>query len=186
MGKNKDKLIELIGEKRYQHVLRVQDTAIKLAEVHNVDETKASIAAYYHDCAKIKDYDLLYKTCKEYDLKLSYDMKKAPQIIHSYLGAIIAETDYGIEDHDILNAIRYHTTGRENMSKLEKIIFLSDYIEPMRNFNGIDKIRQVANEDLDEAMYLSLNNTIIYLIKKDSYIAKDTILARNYVMERRK
>ena len=119
------------------------------------------------------------------DLDIIKSLKKdmASEIIHSFLGAIISEKKYGIEDEDILNAIRFHTTGRENMSDLEKIVFLADYIEPMRNFSGVDKARKLACEDLNKAMMYSLNNTILFLCNKDEYIALDTIKARNYILE---
>lgn len=110
-------------------------------------------------------------------------MLKAPQIIHSYLGALFAREFYGIDDEDILNAITYHTTGRANMSDLEKIIFLADYIEPMRNFDGVEKARELASKDLDAAMYFALNNTLKFLVERDSYIVLETIIARNFYKE---
>ena len=110
-------------------------------------------------------------------------MMKAPQIIHSYLGALFAREFYGIDDEDILNAITYHTTGRANMSDLEKIIFLADYIEPLRNFDGVERARELANKDLDAAMYFALNNTLKFLVERDNYIVVETVLARNYYKE---
>lgn len=179
----KNEIINRIGEKRYAHTLRVVEVAKKLAHIYNIDVKKAEIAAFYHDCAKIKDTEKLLRQCEKYGLKITEDMNKAPQIIHGYLGAIIAEKDYGINDQDVLNAIRYHTTGRKNMSKLEKIIYLADYIEPNRNFEGIEEARTLAYEDLDKAMYFSLNNSIVFLCNSNSYIVPDTILARNYILE---
>ena len=110
-------------------------------------------------------------------------MKRAPQIIHSHLGRVMAKNLYGIDDEDILNAISYHTTGRPNMSDLEKIIFLADYIEPMRNFDGVDVARKLAKKDLDSTMYFALNNTLKFLVEKDKYIVVETVLARNFYEE---
>ncbi|MDO5041538.1 MAG: bis(5'-nucleosyl)-tetraphosphatase (symmetrical) YqeK [Peptoniphilus sp.] len=186
MENQKNEMISLIGQKRYEHILRVRDVAVKLAEQYGISVEKAEIAAYYHDCAKAQNFDEIYELCKKYGLKLSYDMQKAPKIIHAFLGAIMAREKFGVEDEDILNAIRYHTTGRENMSILEKIIFVSDYIEPNRKFDGIDEIRDLAFRDLDRALYKSLNNTIEHLLLSDEYIVGDTIKARNYIMEKYK
>ncbi|CDZ74580.1 HD superfamily hydrolase [Peptoniphilus sp. ING2-D1G] len=186
MEDQKNEIISIVGEKRYEHILRVRDVAIDLAKNYNISVEKAEIAAYYHDCAKATTQDKIYELCKKYGLKLSYKMQKAPKIIHAPLGAIIANKKFGIEDKDILNAIKYHTTGRENMSMLEKIIFVSDYIEPNRKFDGIDEIRKLAFENIDIALYKSLNNMIGYLLLKDEYIVSDTIGARNYIMEKYK
>lgn len=172
-----------IGEKRFLHTLRVRDTALELAKIYEVDQEKAEVAGFLHDCAKIRDHDELIKAAKEAGLLLTKEMIKAPQIIHSYLGAIYARDLYGIEDEDILNAITYHTTGRANMSDLEKIIFLADYIEPMRNFDGVERARQLAKNDLDTAMYFALNNTLKFLVDHDTYIVPTTVTARNYYKE---
>lgn len=95
----------------------------------------------------------------------------------------MAEKKYNIKDKEILDAIRYHTTGRKNMTLLDKIIFISDYIEPGRKFKGIDEIRELAYKDLDLALYKSLNMSIANLINKDEYVVVDTLEARNYIME---
>ncbi|SHG96948.1 putative HD superfamily hydrolase of NAD metabolism [Anaerosphaera aminiphila DSM 21120] len=180
---HEEDIINRIGEKRFEHSLRVMQTAEKLAEKYDVDIKKARTAAYYHDCAKIGNSTELFKQCEIYNLKIDHEMKMAPQIIHGYLGAVIAKKNYGIDDEDILNAIKYHTTGREDMSKLEKIIFLADYIEPKRNFKGVDTARTLASEDLDKAMYFSLNNTVEFLCSSNEYIVLDSIKARNYILE---
>ncbi|MDU5807149.1 MAG: bis(5'-nucleosyl)-tetraphosphatase (symmetrical) YqeK [Peptoniphilus harei] len=183
LKKYEKEIRDRIGEKRFLHTLRVRDTAIELAKIHGVDQEKAEVAGFLHDCAKIRDHEELIKAAKKSGLLLTKEMHKAPQIIHSYLGALYAREFYGIEDENILNAITYHTTGRANMSDLEKIIFLADYIEPMRNFDGVEKARQLAKKDLDEAMYFALNNTLNFLVKHDTYIVPTTVTARNYYKE---
>ncbi len=183
LKKYENEIRERIGEKRFLHTIRVKDTAVKLAKIHDVDVEKAEIAGFLHDCAKIRDKKDLIKAAKENDLLLTKEMMKAPQIIHSYLGALFAREFYGIDDEDILNAITYHTTGRANMSDLEKIIFLADYIEPLRNFDGVERARELANKDLDAAMYFALNNTLKFLVERDNYIVVETVLARNYYKE---
>lgn len=181
--KDREEILELVGEARYQHILRVRDTAIDLAKFYKADVEKAEIAGYYHDCAKSKDLDKLKLLSKEYGLELTESMQKAPKIIHAFLGALMAEKKYNIKDKEILDAIRYHTTGRKNMTLLDKIIFISDYIEPGRKFNGIDEVRELAYKDLDLALYKSLNMSIANLINKDEYVVVDTLEARNYIME---
>ncbi|WP_019125820.1 bis(5'-nucleosyl)-tetraphosphatase (symmetrical) YqeK [Peptoniphilus grossensis] len=183
LKKYENEIRERIGEKRFLHTIRVKDTAVKLANIHDVDLEKAEIAGFLHDCAKIRDKKNLIKAAKESNLLLTKEMMKAPQIIHSYLGALFAREFYGIDDEDILNAITYHTTGRANMSDLEKIIFLADYIEPLRNFDGVERARELANKDLDAAMYFALNNTLKFLVERDNYIVVETVLARNYYKE---
>lgn len=172
-----------IGEKRYAHTLRVMEMAIKLAEIHNIDIQKAKIAAYYHDCAKIHDREKLFEFVREYNLEITDDMKNAPQIIHSFLGAKIAEKRYNIKDKEILDAIKYHTTGRKNMTNMDKVIFLADYIEPGREFPGLEKVRSLSERNLDLAMLFALNNTISFLIEKNQYIAIETIKARNDILK---
>ena len=183
LKKYEKEIRERIGEKRFLHTLRVRDTALELARIHGVDQEKAEVAGFLHDCAKIRDHDDLMKAAKKSGLLLTKEMHKAPQIIHSYLGAIYARDLYGIEDEEILNAITYHTTGRANMSDLEKIIFLADYIEPMRNFDGVERARELAREDLDAAMYFALNNTLKFLVDHDTYIVPTTVTARNFYKE---
>ena len=115
LKKYEKEIRERIGEKRFLHTLRVRDTALELAKIHGVDQEKAEVAGFLHDCAKIRDYEKLMKAAKENKLLLTKEMLKAPQIIHSYLGALYARDLYGIEDEEILNAITYHTTGRANL-----------------------------------------------------------------------
>lgn len=179
----KNDILNRIGQKRFDHTIRVKDTAVELAAIFGVDTKKAEIAGFLHDCAKIRDTKELLKVAKDFDLEITEDMKKAPQIIHGYLGAKIAKELYKVDDKEILDAISSHTTGKENMSKLEKIIFLADYIEPVRNFPGVEEARKLSKENLDKAMIFSLNNTILFLMKKNQYIAINTVKARNYILE---
>ena len=105
-----------------------------------------------------------------------------PSILHGLVGSIIAREVMGIKDEDILSAIRYHTTGRKNMSILEKIIYIADYIEPLRKFNGVEELRSLSKMNLDEAVIQSLENTIKYVISQNGLLHTDTIDARNYLL----
>ncbi|WP_311481516.1 bis(5'-nucleosyl)-tetraphosphatase (symmetrical) YqeK [uncultured Anaerococcus sp.] len=175
------KLKDYIGEKRYKHSLRVADTASKMAEKFNVDPKKAYLAGLIHDCAKYNEEFFLNK----FNIKLSaYPVSSIKDpVLHSFLGAEVAKKVYNIYDEDILEAIKYHTTGKANMTDLEKIIFIADAIEPDRNFEGIAEIRKYAFENLNEAMLALLDNNIIFLISKKAIINPLSFEARNYLIE---
>lgn len=177
-----EKIIKDIGEKRYNHSVRVMETAIKLAEIYNTDIEKAKVAGILHDCAKIADETNLLKRTNDFDIILDNCMEYNHELIHGPLGAKIAKEEYGIKDEEILDAIYYHTTGRENMSILDKIIYIADYIEPKRNFPGVEEVRSLAFEDIDKSLILAMEKTIIFLIEKNKLIHPDTIKARNYLI----
>ncbi|MEY8417014.1 bis(5'-nucleosyl)-tetraphosphatase (symmetrical) YqeK [Tissierella praeacuta] len=178
----KNKLIKDIGEKRHDHSVRVMEVALELAEIYNADIEKVKIAAILHDCAKIIDDTYLLKMASDFDIILDDCMKYNHELIHGPLGARIAKEEYGIEDNQILNAIYYHTTGKENMNILEKIIYIADYIEPYRNFQGVEEVRKLVAKDLDKAILLAMENTITFLIEKNKLIHPDTIKARNHLI----
>lgn len=168
-----------IDEERYNHTLRVVETAVKLAKTYKIDENKTEIAALLHDSAKYKDKETLLKKADEFGIILDIAQKNNYHLIHPYIGAKIASSKYNIVDQDILNAIKYHTTGRKNMSMLEKIIFMADFIEPNRNFEGIEDIRSLTFKDIDRSMILAMDNTLKYIINKGFLIHPSTIETRN-------
>lgn len=177
----KEILLEDIGKKRYKHSLRVAELAQKLAENYGVDEEKAYIAGLIHDCAKYNEeayIDKLSIDISSYQISSTKD-----SVLHSFLGAEVAEKVYNVPDKDILEAIKYHTTGKKSMTKLEKIIFIADAIEPERDFKGLDKIRKLACNNLDEAMLSLLDNNILFLISKKALIHPLSFEARNYLIE---
>lgn len=176
------KLKKEIGIERYNHSMRVRDTAVKLAKIFNCDLDKAILAAVLHDCAKYVDKDYLLKQATKFGIMNHKSYKDNMQVVHAPLGAIIAKKEYGVKDKEVLNAICYHTTGRKKMTKLDKIIYVADFIEPKRDFDGIDRIRKLAKKDLDAAVLAALENSILFLVKKHSPIHLDTIKARNYLI----
>lgn len=156
-------LREALTSKRFEHTLRVEETACSLANYYKVDEELVSTAALLHDCAKDLEPDQMHRLAKDLQLNMN-GLEEYPQIIHGFLGAKIAHNRYGLGDNKLLDAIQYHTTGRPNMSTIEKIIYLADYIEPGRvGIAAIDKVRNVVYEDLDKALFMALENTISYL-----------------------
>jgi len=172
-----DDLQSALSPKRYRHTIRVEKTALSLASIYDANSHKCSIAALLHDCAKDIPKELQIKLCKDYHLEIE-EPKKYNEVIHSFLGVEIAKREYNIQDSTVLNAIKYHTTGRPNMELIEKIIFVSDYIEPSRkSIPNIDEIRKLANIDIDQAILMIVNNNIEFLntkCKKIYYLTRDT------------
>lgn len=151
-------------EKRYIHTIGVMETAIQLAEKYGENVESAETAAILHDIAKYSDIDWMKQIVIENGLDLRL-IDWGAEILHGPVGAWIAENEFSIEDQDILNSIRFHTTGRANMSTLEKIIFVADMIEPNRAFAGVEKLRKKANKDLDKAMNACIRHSIKFLVK---------------------
>ena len=160
----------LVEEKRFNHILRVEKAAIGLAERYGADVFKARAAALLHDVTKRKTQDEQMAMAREYGIPDAEEFEKSPKVAHAFTGAAYAEYVLGVGDADILNAIRYHTTGRAGMSLLEKIIFLADGIEEGRAFDGVDEIRSAAYEDLDRAMLISLEKTKEKVDKNGAYL----------------
>lgn len=174
-----------LSPKRFLHVRGVADEACRLALTHDAEVEKAYVAGLLHDCAKDFTHEESFALCEKYGMELDEVLKAQPDLIHSFLGAEIAKHDYGVTDEDILNAIRYHTTGRENMSKLEKIIYLADFFEPSRKpFDGIEEMKALAYNDLNRAMDFALNHTITYNTKKNRQIHPLSLEAAVYYTNR--
>ncbi|WP_102400122.1 bis(5'-nucleosyl)-tetraphosphatase (symmetrical) YqeK [Haloimpatiens massiliensis] len=176
-----------LKESRFNHSLGVRDMAEKLAIKY--DKTlvqKARIAGLAHDSAKNLSDDKLIGIVRQEGYVIDEVCKKQPQLLHGLAGAIIAEKVMNIRDREILNSIKFHTTGKKNMTTLEKIIYISDYVEPSRIFSGVDKLREAAFEELDKALIMAFDNTINYVVSKGELLHEDTILARNYTIINRK
>ena len=149
---------------RYQHTLGVAYTAVCLAMRYGADLDKAFLAGLLHDCAKNTPDEDKLELSKKYRIPVTDVEKKAPSLLHAKLGAYFAEKKYGVKDPDVLNAIRYHTTGRPGMSLLEKILFTADYIEPNRDrAANLAEIRELAFTDLDKAVLRVAEDTLAYV-----------------------
>ena len=178
--KLRKKVKDVMTKARYEHTLGVEFTAASLAMRYGVDIDKAEIAGLLHDCAKCIDDEDKFDDCKKYKIELTDVEKRNPFLVHSKLGAVYANKLYGIDDEEVISAIRFHTTGKPDMTLLEKIIFIADYIEPGRDkAPNLKEIRQMAFIDIDEALYMILKDTFDYLDKgegeKDE-LTKDTFL----------
>lgn len=178
---DKNRIIEYIDrnltEKRRIHTYAVVKEAAALSERYGEDEEKAEIAALFHDFFRNVPENALNAYIRQLGLEPVY--LNNSNLAHSKIAAIVMERDYDITDRDIINAVSYHTTGRANMSKLEKIIYLADAIEPNRNYPGVEEIRKMAYIDLDEACLLSLNHSIEYIESRGLYLDHDTVMARD-------
>lgn len=179
----KVRLREMMSRERFEHSINVSQVARKLALKYNYDDvTKAEVAGLLHDCAKDLDYSTLEKMIVKYNIKTDEIIRKIPKLLHPLVGAAIAEKEFNIQDPAILKAIRSHSTGASQMSLLDKIIYLSDKIEPLRNNDGVEETRKIAEFSLDKAVLKVLDRGLLYLISKGSLIHPVTIEARNDIL----
>lgn len=171
-----------IGLERYNHSIAVMNTSVKLAKYYNYSIEEARIAGFLHDCGKFQDKIKILKMVDEFDIILDNVMEKDISLAHGLVGEAMAKSKFNIHNQGILNAICYHTTGRENMSLLEKIIFIADIIEPSRNFQGVETMRKLAYENLDKSIVFALDRNIQFVIERGRLLHLDTIKARNHLI----
>lgn len=174
---------EQLTEHRYQHTIGVMETAVALAKHYGADEKKAELAAIFHDYAKFRPKAemkaIIIAEGYPEDL-LQYNA----ELWHAPVGAFLVQKEAGITDQEILDAIRYHTSGRPGMSLLEKIIYLADYIEPGRNFPGVDEVRAIAKDNLEEALIKAVQNTILFLMKKNQPVYPESFQTYNDLVKK--
>ena len=158
------KLSKKLKKDRFEHTIGVMYTAASLAMCYGEDVEKALTAGLLHDCAKYCSAEDQIVLCRKHGIELTESELEMPALIHAKLGAYLASHKYKIKDPDILDAIKYHTTGRPGMTMLEKIIYIADYIEPNRKIiPGLQEIRGLVFQDIDRAVYLSAQRTVRYL-----------------------
>ena len=168
-----------LSERRYVHSAGVAASAYILAEKYGYNPKKAELAGWLHDCAKEMKLEEMQDIIDEQNLQVDEYMRSSRALLHGPAGSIMAKTIYGIKDRDIQNSIFFHTTGRPQMELLDKIIFLADYIEPSRDFPGINIIRRNAQKNLDTAVLSAYDATIRHLLDQKEYIYELTFLGRN-------
>ncbi len=182
---DKKRIIEYIEghmtEKRRIHTYAVVEEAKKLSQRYGEDMEKAELAALFHDFFRGVPEISLNGYVRQLGLDPVY-LDNA-NLAHSKIAALIMEREYHIKDQDILNAVSFHTTGRANMSKLEKIIYLADAIEPNRSYPGIEEIRELAYQKLEEACLAALTHSIEYISCKGLYLDQDTVMARDSLID---
>ena len=181
----RSKLKTKLDPMRYEHSLSVSFTCMNLAMRYGYDIDKAELAGLMHDCGKRFTDEIILKKCISHKILVTDAEQKALPVLHAKYGAWLAENKYGIEDPEIISAIACHTTGKADMSVLDKIVYIADYIEPARNkAPNLTEVRKLAFEDLDECMYAILRDTLTYLDKnpgdvdsatKDAFAYYDTL-----------
>lgn len=176
----KEKIYDLIGEKRYKHTISVVKTIDKLAKYYSFDLKKAKIAGWLHDLGKIKPREKYEKYLHEYSIELDEYERNFVELAHGKLSAAISKEKFGIEDEEILEAIRIHTTGKQGMNMIDKIVFLADYIEPLRKHQSSINARKLAFDGkLNESLILAMDETIKFVIEKNQLLHIETVNARN-------
>ncbi|NFI93469.1 HD domain-containing protein [Clostridium botulinum] len=171
-----------LKQNRYNHTLGVVETAKKLAKINGISIEKAEIAAFAHDVAKNLSLEKMQSIIDKSNLELTNTEKENSNLWHSIIAPIEARNKLEIDNEEILDAIRWHTTGKENMSILTKIIYIADMIEPGRDFPGVEKIRQTTFENLDAGVLLGLTESMKDLLNRNLIIDLNTIKARNYFL----
>ncbi|WP_342525355.1 bis(5'-nucleosyl)-tetraphosphatase (symmetrical) YqeK [Chryseomicrobium sp. FSL W7-1435] len=165
-------------EKRYVHTIGVADTAMELARKYGGDVNKAELAGLLHDICKYADAEWMADQIRQHQLGdqlLGFHQ----ELWHGPVGSVVARTEFQIEDEDVCNAIHYHTSGRAGMSKLEKIIYVADMIEPSRQFPKVEKLRELANQDLELAMKFAVRHTLQHLLKQKQTVYPDSLSCYN-------
>ena len=171
----KKKLKKELDKNRYQHTLGVMYTASCLAMRYGNDMNQAMLAGLLHDCAKCIPDEKKIQICKKNHITMRNIEEDNPFLLHAKLGAFIAQKEYGIKDTEILHAIEVHTTGAPNMSLLDKIVFVADYIEPNRDkAPNLDEIRTLAFENIDAGVLRNLDDTLHFQNKKRGSIDEKT------------
>lgn len=169
LQKMQKKLSKYLDSDRFEHTIGVMYTCAALAMAYDYDLEIAQLAGLMHDCAKCIPNKKKIHLCSHHNIPVTDFELKNPFLLHSKLGAYIAEKKYGVTEQNVLEAIKWHTTGKANMTILEKIVYIADYIEPHRyKAVNLDEIRALAFKDLDECMYRILEDTLGYLGADDS------------------
>jgi predicted HD superfamily hydrolase involved in NAD metabolism len=168
---------------RYQHSLGVAETAVFLAERFGVDEEQAKIAGLLHDCAReFRNEDLIAEAEKRLIMVGNIE-RQMPLLLHAYIGSRLVTEKYGVSDHAIEQAIWRHTVGGAKMTKLDKIIWFADMIEPNRDYPGVERLRELAQTaSLDDMVLAGLTQSIAFVLQKGGLIHPDTVIARNEIL----
>jgi predicted HD superfamily hydrolase involved in NAD metabolism len=179
------KLKESLSERRFLHSMRVMDVCEKLAVNYNVDVEKAKIAGLLHDCAReVSDEELKRMVDNELIETNEIELKQ-PMLLHAKASSIYAREKYSITDEEVLKAIACHTTGKCEMSYIDIIVYIADYIEPGRKFPGVDEVRNLAYNDIVKALTLAFKNTIIHVAVRGNMLHPETVNAYNWSLTKR-
>ncbi len=178
-----EKVKKKIPTDKYRHSVGVAEAAGKLAQRHGVCEEKARISGLIHDYARHFDAETLLQTAFRFGIVGDEIQKKAPGLLHGPVGSKLAESELNISDSDIIRAVCFHTTGHPDMTVLDKIIYIADYIEEGRDYPGVRELKNLSFQDLDRACLMGLENTIKFLINTGRLIHPITVETRNTFIE---
>lgn len=181
----KNDIKQLLSEERYEHSIRTSIKAVELAKKWNEDEKIAEITALAHDMAKEMTKEQYIEYAKKYEINLSEEDILIGVNLHGIIAAKMCKEKY-VFSEEMCNAISYHTTGRVNMTLLDKIIYVADKIEDGREYEGIEELRKLAFIDLDEVILQIINYNIQKSIKQEKYIHSLSVMARNEIMKNKK
>lgn len=177
--KIKKELEKQLKPKRFKHSLNVVKESRRLCDIYGENVERTELAALLHDCAKSFKNEELISIANIHGYKVDSIQQEAPELLHGPVGAIYAKEKFDIDDQEILNSIAFHTTGRSNMSLMEKIIYLADLTEEGRDFPELKEIRDLSCKDLNKAIVYACNCTLNYIIKNDFLLHPLTIDLRN-------
>lgn len=179
----KEELKKRLKPSRFRHSLGVEETAVFLADRFGVDEEQARVAGLLHDCAREFRNEDMVKEAEKRGIAIGEVERSMPLLLHADIGAQRVREIYGVDDKDVSQAIARHTVGGPQMTKLDKIIWYADMIEPGRDFPGVDELRKLAKTaSLDEMLLAGLSHSIIFVVKKGHLVHPATVLARNEIL----
>ena len=177
-------VIALMNPNRVAHVLGCRDTAVELARVYGENEVDAARAGLLHDITKAIDGPLQLTLCDEYGIVLDTFSRSFPKTLHALTGSLVADRIFG-ENENVVSAICHHTTGRANMTLLEKIIYIADYVEPNRDFPGVEEMRAMAYTDLDRAVLMGLESAVAHVRRQGQGLAPATLEALEFLQNQK-
>lgn len=176
---------QYLNRERFEHTQKVVKAAVELAEIHGADLERVKTAAYLHDIAKEFKQDEIKALLKDSDWEIDELEWSIPAVLHAPGGAELAKKDFKLKDHQILEAIRYHTLGHPEMGIIAQIIYAADFIEEGRQFKGLDKIRKRVKADLKNGIYLIAHYSILYQLELDNPVHPYTNELRNKFLLKR-
>jgi predicted HD superfamily hydrolase involved in NAD metabolism len=156
-----------LSDKRYSHTVRVADTAERLARIHGLDPSRVRLAALLHDAAREMEPDEFLRLAEEWDLAVGEPERESQKLLHAPVGAELARRELGVEDEEVLEAIRAHTVGEPGMGSLALALYVADKIEPARDYPSVERLRRLAQEDLHKAAIEALRRVVAHNEQRD-------------------
>ncbi|MZP30116.1 HD domain-containing protein [Heliobacterium undosum] len=178
----KEDLARELSPRRYVHIVGTGETAFRLAVLWGANPERACVAGLLHDIAREWSSDRLLQACDEAGVTLEPWERRQAELLHGYAGAWWAARVYGLNDDEVLRAVRHHTVGYPGMGLLEKIVYLADKIEPNRSYKGVETLRTLAEQSLDRAVLACLDQTIQHVLRKGTLLHPLTVDMRNQML----